>query len=134
MEMSICWAALSRAAFVERPGYGLFGIVQGSTYTTLRAESAESLRGLGFDGYAIGGLAVGEGQAMMFNVLDATVPHLPADRPRYLMGVGTPDDVIGAVRRGDRHVRLRDADSCRPHGEGVHLVGHLQSAQRAIRR
>ena len=100
MELSMRWAALSRAGFVERPGYGLFGIVQGSIYPELRAESVASLRGVGFDGYAIGGLAVGEGQAVMFDVLDATVPMLPKDRPRYLMGVGTPDDLIGAVWRG----------------------------------
>jgi queuine tRNA-ribosyltransferase len=100
MELSMRWAALSRASFVARPGYGLFGIVQGSVYPDLRAECAAALVGIGFDGYAIGGLAVGEGQATTFDVLDATVPHLPADRPRYLMGVGTPDDIIGAVRRG----------------------------------
>jgi queuine tRNA-ribosyltransferase len=100
MELSMRWAVRSRHGFVRRPGYGLFGIVQGSVYPDLRAESAFALRAIGFDGYAIGGLAVGEGQATMFNVLDATVPHLPADRPRYLMGVGTPDDIVGAVRRG----------------------------------
>jgi queuine tRNA-ribosyltransferase len=100
MEMSMRWAALSRDSFVARPGYGLFGIAQGSVYPELRAESADALRGIGFDGYAIGGLAVGEGQAMMFTTLDITIPHLPADRPRYLMGVGTPDDIIGAVSRG----------------------------------
>ncbi len=100
MEMSMTWAALSRDGFVSRRGYGLFGIVQGSIYPDLRAELAEALRGIGFDGYAIGGLAVGEGQAMMFTTLDITIPHLPADRPRYLMGVGTPDDIIGAVMRG----------------------------------
>jgi queuine tRNA-ribosyltransferase len=100
MELSIRWASLSRESFVPRPGYGLFGILQGSVYPDLRAESATALRDIGFDGYSIGGLAVGEGQAMMFEVLDVTVPHLPADRPRYLMGVGTPADIIGAVRRG----------------------------------
>jgi queuine tRNA-ribosyltransferase len=100
MELSMRWAALSRDAFVARPGYGLFGIVQGSVYAGLRARSAAALRDIGFDGYAIGGLAVGEGQTMMFDVLDTTLPHLPADRPRYLMGVGTPDDIIGAVWRG----------------------------------
>jgi queuine tRNA-ribosyltransferase len=100
MELSMRWAAQSREAFVERPGYALFGIVQGSVFPDLRAESAAGLRRIGFDGYAIGGLAVGEGQDMMFGVLDATVPHLPDDRPRYLMGVGTPDDIIGAVQRG----------------------------------
>jgi len=99
-ELSMRWAALSRDAFVARPGYGLFGIVQGSVYPDLRTESAAALRGIGFDGYAIGGLAVGEGQAIMFSVLDRTVPRLPVDRPRYLMGVGTPDDILGAVSRG----------------------------------
>ena len=100
MELSMRWALRSREAFQPRPGYGLFGIVQGSVYPDLRAQSAAALTGIGFEGYAIGGLAVGEGQAMMFDVLDVTVPHLPVDRPRYLMGVGTPDDLIGAVQRG----------------------------------
>ncbi|MDE2580597.1 MAG: tRNA guanosine(34) transglycosylase Tgt [Rhodospirillales bacterium] len=100
MDLSLRWAARSQAAFVPRPGYGLFGIVQGGVHPGLRAASAAGLVGLGFDGYAIGGLAVGEGQAAMFAVLDATVPALPADRPRYLMGVGTPDDIVGAVARG----------------------------------
>jgi queuine tRNA-ribosyltransferase len=100
MELSMRWAALSQDAFVPRPGYALFGIVQGSVYPGLRASSAAALTALGFDGYAIGGLAIGEGQATTFAVLEATVPHLPADRPRYLMGVGTPDDLIGGVQRG----------------------------------
>ena len=100
LDLSMRWAARSKEAFVPRPGYGLFGIVQGSVYPDLRALSARGLTELGFDGYAVGGLAVGEGQAAMFAVLDATVPLLPWDRPRYLMGVGTPDDMIGAVARG----------------------------------
>jgi queuine tRNA-ribosyltransferase len=100
MELSMRWAALSKAAFVERAGYALFGIVQGGVHPDLRRRSAEALRGIGFHGYAVGGLAVGEGQAMMFDTLDVTVPHLPEDRPRYLMGVGTPDDLVGAVARG----------------------------------
>jgi queuine tRNA-ribosyltransferase len=100
MRLSMRWATRSRAAFVPRPGYGLFGIVQGGVYPELRAESAASLVSTGFEGYAVGGLAVGEGQEMMFTVLDATVPKLPPDRPRYLMGVGTPDDLLGAVARG----------------------------------
>ncbi|HEU4821269.1 MAG TPA: tRNA guanosine(34) transglycosylase Tgt, partial [Qipengyuania sp.] len=75
-------------------------IQQGSVYPDLRAESAEALTAIGFDGYAIGGLAVGEGQAAMFGVLDAVSAQLPADRPRYLMGVGKPDDIVGAVLRG----------------------------------
>ncbi|MDQ1078581.1 tRNA guanosine(34) transglycosylase Tgt [Pseudoroseomonas cervicalis] len=100
MRLSMAWAARSRAAFVERPGYGLFGIQQGSVYEDLRAESAKALREIGFEGYAIGGLAVGEGQEEMFRVLDFCVPMLPETHPRYLMGVGTPSDLIGAVRRG----------------------------------
>jgi len=100
MDLSMRWAALSKTAFDPRPGYGLFGIVQGGIYPDLRAASAAALTGIGFDGYAIGGLAVGEGQDTMFRVLDDTMPHLPADRPRYLMGVGTPDDLVGSVQRG----------------------------------
>ena len=100
MRLSMRWAERCRAAFRERPGYALYGIVQGSTYPELRAESAAALAAIGFDGYAIGGLAVGEGQAEMFRMLDVTVPMLPADRPRYLMGVGKPDDLVGSVMRG----------------------------------
>ncbi|MEI7712736.1 MAG: tRNA guanosine(34) transglycosylase Tgt [Rhodospirillales bacterium] len=100
MILSMDWAKRSKDAFVARPGYGLFGIVQGSIYPDQRAQSAAALTAIGFEGYAIGGLAVGEGQAEMFRVLDFTVPHLPSDRPRYLMGVGTPDDLIGSVVRG----------------------------------
>src|SRR3990167_2303003 len=100
MRLSMTWAGRGKRAFSERPGYGLFGIVQGSVFPALRAESVKALAAIGFDGYAIGGLAVGEGQEMMFKTLDATVPLLPADRPRYLMGVGRPADIVGAVRRG----------------------------------
>ncbi len=100
MRRSMRWARRCRAAFAERPGYGLFGIVQGGVHADLRAESAAALTGIGFDGYAVGGLAIGEGQQTTFRVLDATVPHLPAERPRYLMGVGKPDDLVGAVARG----------------------------------
>jgi queuine tRNA-ribosyltransferase len=100
MELSARWAALSREHFVTRAGYGLFGIVQGSIYSDLRAKSAAALRIIGFDGYAIGGLAVGEGQEAMFAILDGTLPQLPTNKPRYLMGVGTPDDIVGAVGRG----------------------------------
>ena len=100
MRLSMRWAARSKAAFVERPGYGLFGIVQGGIYPELRAESAKALLDIGFDGYAVGGLAVGEGQEAMFATLEVTMPLLPAERPRYLMGVGKPSDIIGAVLRG----------------------------------
>jgi queuine tRNA-ribosyltransferase len=100
MRLSTRWAKRSRAAFVERPGYGQFGIMQGSVYADLRRESAEALVDQNFEGYAIGGLAVGEGQAMMFEMLEIAAPFLPAQKPRYLMGVGTPDDLLGAVGRG----------------------------------
>ncbi|MEX2453112.1 MAG: tRNA guanosine(34) transglycosylase Tgt [Rhodospirillaceae bacterium] len=100
MQMSMRWAGRCRDAFVPRDGYGLFGIVQGSLFPDLRLESVEALSAIGFDGYAIGGLAVGEGQHRMFEVLDYTAPALPGDRPRYLMGVGTPSDIVGAVQRG----------------------------------
>ncbi|MCR9175558.1 MAG: tRNA guanosine(34) transglycosylase Tgt [Alphaproteobacteria bacterium] len=100
MRLSMRWAGRSRAAFADRDGHALFGIQQGSTFEDLRAESAEALRGIGFDGYAIGGLAVGEGQEMMFGVLNYAADQLPADRPRYLMGVGKPSDLLGAVMRG----------------------------------
>jgi queuine tRNA-ribosyltransferase len=98
--LSTRWAKRSRDAFVPREGYGQFGIVQGGTYGDLRAESAAALTALDFEGYAIGGLAVGEGQELMFAMLDITTPLLPADKPRYLMGVGTPDDLLGSVARG----------------------------------
>ena len=100
MALSMRWAARCRKAFADRAGYGLFGIVQGSIYEDLRVQSAEDLITIGFDGYAVGGLAVGEGQAQMLGVLDFTLPALPKDRPRYLMGVGKPSDIVGAVRRG----------------------------------
>ena len=100
MRLSMRWAARSREAFRPRDGYGLFGIQQGSTFEGLRAESARALTDIGFEGYAIGGLAVGEGQAEMFRTLDFSVPMLPQEKPRYLMGVGTPADIIGAVARG----------------------------------
>ncbi len=100
MELSLRWARRSRGAFGEQPGRACFAIVQGGTYPDLRQRSAEGLRAIGFDGYAVGGLAVGEPQAAMFETLDAVTPHLPADQPRYLMGVGKPDDIAGAVLRG----------------------------------
>jgi queuine tRNA-ribosyltransferase len=100
MELSMRWAARSKEAFGDRPGHALFGIQQGSVFEDQRAESAEALREIGFDGYAVGGLAVGEGQEAMFSVLDYAPDMLPEDKPRYLMGVGKPDDIIGAVARG----------------------------------
>jgi queuine tRNA-ribosyltransferase len=100
MERSILWAQKSRDAFVKRDGYGIFGIVQGSTFKDLREISAAKLVEIGFDGYAIGGLAVGEGQKEMFAVLDYAPDLLPQNKPRYLMGVGKPSDIVGAVLRG----------------------------------
>jgi queuine tRNA-ribosyltransferase len=105
MALSMRWAKRSKDAFgeqtdEERAGKACFGIVQGGTFADLRVRSAEALQEIGFDGYAVGGLAVGEPQSAMFETLDATVPHLPQDRPRYLMGVGKPSDIVGAVLRG----------------------------------
>ena len=100
MQLSLRWAARSKAAFDHAPGRAIFGIVQGGTWADLREESAKGLVAQDFHGYAIGGLAVGEPQPEMFATLDVTVPHLPGDRPRYLMGVGKPSDLVGAVLRG----------------------------------
>ncbi len=100
MELSARWGARSRAAFGDREGQALFGIQQGSTFQALRRESADRLIETGFDGYAIGGLAVGEGHGAMCEVLDYAPAMLPADRPRYLMGVGKPVDLVEAVARG----------------------------------
>jgi queuine tRNA-ribosyltransferase len=100
MRLSMRWAERSREAFGDRPGHALFGIQQGGLEPDLRAESAAALTRIGFEGYAVGGLAVGEGQEAMFDVLDVAPGMLPEDRPRYLMGVGKPDDIVGAVARG----------------------------------
>ncbi|PKP71108.1 MAG: tRNA guanosine(34) transglycosylase Tgt [Alphaproteobacteria bacterium HGW-Alphaproteobacteria-4] len=100
MRRSMRWAARSREAFGARPGHALFGIMQGGVTRELREESAAALREIGFEGYAVGGLAVGEGQEAMFGVLDYAPGLLPDDKPRYLMGVGKPDDIVGAVERG----------------------------------
>lgn len=100
MELSMRWAQRSRDAFGDRPGHALFGIQQGGLEEDLRARSAEALRAIEFDGYAVGGLAVGEGQEAMFGCLDFAPDQLPVDKPRYLMGVGKPDDIVGAVKRG----------------------------------
>jgi queuine tRNA-ribosyltransferase len=100
MQMSMRWAQRSRDAFGDRPGHALFGIMQGGVTRDLREESAKALTAIGFDGYAVGGLAVGEGQEAMLGVLDYAPAMLPADKPRYLMGVGKPDDIVGAVERG----------------------------------
>ena len=100
MRLSLAWAERSKAAFGNAEDKALFGIVQGGDVPALRLQSAEGLVAIGFDGYAVGGLAVGEPQATMLQILDQTVPALPADKPRYLMGVGTPEDILESVARG----------------------------------
>jgi queuine tRNA-ribosyltransferase len=102
LDLSMRWAERSKAAFetMSATGQALFGIVQGSIYPELREESARALTGIGFPGYAVGGLAVGEGQEAMFDTVEITTAFLPEDRPRYLMGVGTPQDMLGAIARG----------------------------------
>jgi queuine tRNA-ribosyltransferase len=94
------WADRSLSAYKEREGYAIFGIIQGGTYKELRELSATHLRNLNFPGYAIGGLAVGEGQEKMFKTIEYTEPFMDTNKPRYLMGVGKPEDIIGAVKRG----------------------------------
>jgi queuine tRNA-ribosyltransferase len=100
MRLSLAWAERSKAAFGDPHGHALFGIVQGGDVPALRLQSAQALTEIGFDGYAMGGLAVGEPQAVMLAILDETVPALPKERPRYLMGVGTPDDILRSIARG----------------------------------
>jgi queuine tRNA-ribosyltransferase len=102
MELSLRWAERSKQAFqiLSAPGQALFGIAQGSIYRDLREQSAEALKRVGFDGYAVGGLAVGEGQSAMLDTVAVTTAVLPEDRPRYLMGVGTPEDLLAAIARG----------------------------------
>ncbi|MBM3631093.1 MAG: tRNA guanosine(34) transglycosylase Tgt [Alphaproteobacteria bacterium] len=100
MELSLYWAERSKIAFGKNPHKGLFGIVQGGLFKDLRNKSLNELVNIGFDGYAMGGLAVGETQEEMFSVLDNVKEFLPNDKPHYLMGVGTPSDILGAVKRG----------------------------------
>ena len=100
MEMSLSWAARCKTAFGDQPGRAMFGIVQGGDIPHLRVRSAQALSGLNLKGYAIGGLAVGEPQDVMLDMIDTTIPHMPFEKPRYLMGVGTPDDILKSVARG----------------------------------
>ena len=100
MELSLRWAERSKTAFGNRPERALFGIVQGGDDAELRRRSAEGLADIGFDGYSVGGLAVGEPQEVMFRIIEELMPDLPADKPHYLMGVGKPDDILGAIARG----------------------------------
>ena len=136
MQLSLRWGERSKRAFEgrAREGYALFGIVQGGDDPGLREQSARALTGIGFDGYAIGGLAVGEPQEVMLKIVAETAPMLPQDRPRYLMGVGTPDDLLAGGGARHRHVRLRAADPQRPPRHGVHAVRVDQSGQCAPRR
>ena len=99
MELSLRWAQRSKVAHGNHPS-ALFGIIQGGMYNPLREQSLQGLKAIGFDGYAIGGLSVGEPKEHMFEVLDGTVHKMPSDKPRYLMGVGKPEDIVEAVRRG----------------------------------
>ena len=100
MELSLRWAERSKKAFISKAGHGLFGIVQGGMNRELRERSAQELINIGFDGYAIGGLAVGESQDKMFEVLDYASDLVPHDKPRYVMGIGKPSDILGAIFRG----------------------------------
>jgi queuine tRNA-ribosyltransferase len=120
MELSLRWADRSKTAFNNQQNRALFGIVQGGDNAELRARSAAGLTSIGFDGYAVGGLAVGEPQEVMFKVIEEITPELPADRPRYLMGVGKPDDILGAIGRG-----IDMFDCVHPTRAGRH--GHVYS-------
>ncbi|MBM08819.1 MAG: tRNA guanosine(34) transglycosylase Tgt [Magnetovibrio sp.] len=100
MLLSMRWAERCKKIYEQRAGYGLFGIVQGGIFPEIREQSARALTDIGFDGYAIGGLAVGEGQKLMLQTIESTEQHLPTERPRYLMGVGKPEDIVESVRRG----------------------------------
>jgi len=134
MELSMRWAERSKQAFGKKaaPGQALFGIVQGSVYPDLRQASVQELMAIGFDGYAIGGLAVGEGQGVMLEMIEATAPLLPADRPRYLMGVGTPLDIVNAVERGiDMFDCVLPTRSGR-HGQAFTWEGKLNLANAAF--
>src|SRR3546814_16513729 len=120
MERSMRWARRAREGFdsgeAHADGAALFGIQQGSMFEDLRRISSDKLIDIGFDGYAVGGLAVGEGQEKMLATLDFAVPMLPADRPRYLMGVGKPDDIVEAVRSEERRVGQEGVSTCRSRG------------------
>ena len=135
MRLSLRWAERCKVAFGVQPNHALFGIVQGGIDPALRRASAEGLVGIGFDGYAIGGLAVGEPQAEMLATIEATAPYLPDDKPRYLMGVGHPGrSFCESVARGIDMFDLRDADAGRPAWAGFHPPRQAQPAQRALRR
>ena len=136
MQLSLRWAERCKRAFegARATARRCSASCRAATIMALRAESARALADIGFDGYAIGGLAVGEPQEVMFEMVDDTAPMLPADRPRYLMGVGTPDDHAGRGGARHRHVRLRAADPQRPPRPGFYAFRHDQSVERAPRR
>ncbi len=130
MRLSLRWAERSKRAFEQQPkGRAVFGIVQGGAVESLRIESARALAGMDFPGYSIGGLAVGEPQEVMLRMIETVEPHLPTTKPRYLMGVGTPDDLIEAVWARHRHVRLRDAHAFGPACFGLHPLRPHQSEE-----
>jgi queuine tRNA-ribosyltransferase len=128
MLLSLRWAERSKAAFVAKPGRALFGIVQGGDLESLRVESAKALVDIGFDGYALGGLAVGEPQAVMLVVIECVLPWLPSAKPRYLMGVGTPDDLLESVRRG-----IDMFDCVMPTRAGRHGLAYTRSGRLNLR-
>src|SRR6267154_2928167 len=129
MQLSLRWGERSKRAFESAPdGYMLFGIAQGGDVPELRRASARGLVDIGFHGYAIGGLAVGEPQAVMLRMIEETAPHLPADRPRYLMGVGTPEDLLEAVKRG-----IDMFDCVMPTRNGRHGVAFTRFGQINLR-
>ncbi len=128
MLLSLRWAERSKAGFVAKPGRALFGIVQGGAAEALRIESAKALGDMGFDGYALGGLAVGEPQAAMLAMIECTLPWLPRGKPRYLMGVGTPADLLEAVSRG-----LDLFDCVLPTRAGRHGLAYTRSGRLNLR-
>ena len=128
MLLSLKWAERSKTAFVAKNGRAVFGIVQGGDVEALRVESAKALADMDFDGYALGGLAVGEPQAIMLDVITRTVPWLPREKPRYLMGVGTPDDLLEAVRRG-----IDMFDCVLPTRAGRHGVAYTRAGRLNLR-
>ncbi|TAN09938.1 MAG: tRNA guanosine(34) transglycosylase Tgt [Rhizobiaceae bacterium] len=121
MELSLRWAERCKAAFGEQPGKAIFGIVQGGDVARLRERSASVLAGMDLKGYAVGGLAVGEPQAVMLDMIDVVAPALPADKPRYLMGVGTPDDILKSVAHG-----IDMFDCVMPTRAGRHGLGYTR--------
>ena len=134
MRLSLRWAERSKAAFGEQPGRAAFGIVQGGVERDLRIESAKALVRMDFQGYAIGGLAVGEPQADMLAMIEAVVPHLPESKPRYLMGVGTPDDLLQSLRRGVDMFDCVMPTRAGRHGMVVHKGRPDEPAKRPLRR